>query len=149
MIPNFRAYNILNESVTLKELENKNKKHLSYGDIKREFLARGYKFLGNLSVKVKTINAFAYDEILNVVPDKDNDIYSWPDKRYIDASIFGCEHDKDLLEVLAEPYIEKASSCLTKKGDRYYVLWNQEKKILSRANIIFMIFYNFAIIHFT
>ena len=43
MILNFSAYNIISESVSLKELEKGNKRNLSYGDIKKGFLSKCYE----------------------------------------------------------------------------------------------------------
>lgn len=139
MILNFSAYNIISESVSLKELEKGNKRNLSYGDIKKGFLSRGYEFLGNVSIKVKSINAFAYDEILNVVPDelceklkKCNDlkyISHHITKSNLDIHTFGNDDAIDtILSVFSEQNIEKVLSCFTKKGDLYYVLWNNDKK---------------------
>ena len=56
MIPNFNAYNLINESITLKELSKVNKRNLSYGDMKKGFLSKGYELLGNISLKVLTYN---------------------------------------------------------------------------------------------
>jgi len=153
MIPNFNSYNILNESVSLKELEKGNSRKLSYGDMKNGFISKGYEFLGNISLKVKTINAFAYDEILNVVPDELCEkikecggrgyVSHTTKKGYLDAHTFGRDYDLDkLLSTLTEPNIEKVSSCFTKKGDLYYVLWNVENKYFYFITIDESSYYN-------
>ena len=139
MIPNFNAYNLINESITLQELSKGNEKNYSYGDMKRGFLSKGYEFLGNISLKVLTYNCFSYDEIIDVVPDElisklrecDSRKYikTVPEKKYINTNIFGRDYNLDsALKIISEPNIEKVRSCFSKKGDLYYVLWNNDKK---------------------
>ena len=139
MIPNFNAYNLINESITLQELSKGNEKNYSYGDMKRGFLSKGYEFLGNISLKVLTYNCFSYDEIINVVPDelvsKLSECFSRgyirtvPEKKYINTNTFGRDYNLDsALKIISEPNIEKVRSCFSKKGDLYYVLWNNDKK---------------------
>lgn len=139
MIPNFNAYNLINESITLQELSKGNEKNYSYGDMKRGFLSKGYEFLGNISLKVLTYNCFSYDEIINVVPDElvsklsecgsRGYIRTVPEKKYININTFGRDYNLDsALKIISEPNIEKVRSCFSKKGDLYYVLWNNDKK---------------------
>ena len=139
MIPNFNAYNLINESITLQELSKGNEKNYSYGDMKRGFLSKGYEFLGNISLKVLTYNCFSYDEIINVVPDglvsklrecgPREYIRTIPEKKYINTNIYGRDYNLDsALKIISEPNIEKIRSCFSKKGDLYYVLWNNDKK---------------------
>ena len=139
MIPNFNAYNLINESITLQELSKGNEKNYSYGDMKRGFLSKGYEFLGNISLKVLTYNCFSYDEIINVVPDElvsklsecgsRGYIRTVPEKKYINTNTFGRDYNLDsALKIVSEPNIEKVRSCFSKKGDLYYVLWNNDKK---------------------
>ena len=139
MIPNFNAYNLINESITLQELSKGNEKNYSYGDMKRGFLSKGYEFLGNISLKVLTYNCFSYDEIINVVPDElvsklsecgsRGYIRTVPEKKYINTNTFGRDYNLDsALKIISEPNIEKVRSCFSKKGDLYYVLWNNYKK---------------------
>ena len=139
MIPNFNAYNLINESITLQELSKGNEKNYSYGDMKRGFLSKGYEFLGNISLKVLTYNCFSYDEIINVVPDElvsklsecgsRGYIRTVPEKKYVNTNIFGRDYNLDsALKIISEPNIEKVRSCFSKKGDLYYVLWNNDKK---------------------
>lgn len=139
MIPNFNAYNLINESITLQELSKGNEKNYSYGDMKRGFLSKGYEFLGNISLKVLTYNCFSYDEIINVVPDElvsklsecgsRGYIRTVPEKKYINTNTFGRDYNLDsTLKIISEPNIEKVRSCFSKKGDLYYVLWNNDKK---------------------
>ena len=139
MIPNFNAYNLINESITLQELSKGNEKNYSYGDMKRGFLSKGYEFLGNISLKVLTYNCFSYDEIINVVPDElvsklsecgsRGYIRTVPEKKYINTNTFGRDYNLDsALKIISEPNIEKIRSCFSKKGDLYYVLWNNDKK---------------------
>ena len=139
MIPNFNAYNLINESITLQELSKGNKRNLSYGDMKKGFLSKGYEFLGNISLKVLTYNCFSYDEIIDVVPDElisklrecDSRKYikTVPEKKYVNTNIFGRDYNLDsALKIISEPNIEKVRSCFSKKGDLYYVLWNNYKK---------------------
>ena len=139
MIPNFNAYNLINESITLQELSKGNEKNYSYGDMKRGFLSKGYEFLGNISLKVLTYNCFSYDEIINVVPDElvsklrecgpREYISAVPEKKYVNTNIFGRDYNRDsALKIISEPNIEKIRSCFSKKGDLYYVLWNNNKK---------------------
>ena len=99
MIPNFNAYNLINESITLQELSKGNEKNYSYGEMKRGFLSKGYEFLGNISLKVLTYNCFSYDEIIDVVPDElinklrecgpRKYISTVPEKKYINTNTFG------------------------------------------------------------
>ena len=139
MIPNFNAYNLINESITLQELSKGNEKNYSYGDMKRGFLSKRYEFLGNISLKVLTYNCFSYDEIINVVPDElisklsecgsRGYIRTVPEKKYINTNTFGRDYNLDsALKIISEPNIEKIRSCFSKKGDLYYVLWNNDKK---------------------
>ena len=139
MIPNFNAYNLINESITLQELSKGNEKNYSYGEMKRNFLSKGYEFLGNISLKVLTYNCFSYDEIINVVPDElvsklsecgsRGYIRTVPEKKYINTNTFGRDYNLDsALKIISEPNIEKVRSCFSKKGDLYYVLWNNDKK---------------------
>ena len=139
MIPNFNAYNLINESITLQELSKGNEKNYSYGDMKRGFISKGYEFLGNISLKVLTYNCFSYDEIINVVPDElvsklsecgsRGYIRTVPEKKYINTNTFGRDYNLDsALKIISEPNIEKVRSCFSKKGDLYYVLWNNDKK---------------------
>ena len=139
MIPNFNAYNLINESITLQELSKGNEKNYSYGDMKRGFLSKGYEFLGNISLKVLTYNCFSYDEIINVVPDElvsklsecgsRGYIRTVPEKKYINTNTFGRDYNLDsALKIISEPNIEHVRSCFSKKGDLYYVLWNNDKK---------------------
>ena len=139
MIPNFNAYNLINESITLQELSKGNEKNYSYGEMKRGFLSKGYEFLGNISLKVLTYNCFSYDEIINVVPDElvsklsecgsRGYIRTVPEKKYINTNTFGRDYNLDsALKIISEPNIEKIRSCFSKKGDLYYVLWNNDKK---------------------
>ena len=139
MIPNFNAYNLINESITLQELSKGNEKNYSYGEMKRGFLSKGYEFLGNISLKVLTYNCFSYDEIINVVPDElvsklsecgsRGYIRTVPEKKYINTNTFGRDYNLDsALKIISEPNIEKVRSCFSKKGDLYYVLWNNDKK---------------------
>ena len=139
MIPNFNNYNLINESITLQELSKGNEKNYSYGDMKRGFLSKGYEFLGNISLKVLTYNCFSYDEIINVVPDElisklsecgsRGYIRTVPEKKYINTNTFGRDYNLDsALKIISEPNIEKIRSCFSKKGDLYYVLWNNDKK---------------------
>ena len=139
MIPNFNAYNLINESITLQELSKGNEKNYSYGDMKRGFLSKGYEFLGNISLKVLTYNCFSYDEIMDVVPDElvsklsecgsRGYIRTVPEKKYINTNTFGRDYNLDsALKIISEPNIEKVRSCFSKKGDLYYVLWNNDKK---------------------
>lgn len=139
MIPNFNAYNLINESITLQELSKGNEKNYSYGDMKRGFLSKGYEFLGNISLKVLTYNCFSYDEIIDVVPDElvsklrecgpRKYISTVPEKKYVNTNIFGRDYNRDsALKIISEPNIEKIRSCFSKKGDLYYVLWNNNKK---------------------
>ena len=139
MIPNFNAYNLINESITLQELSKGNEKNYSYGDMKRGFLSKGYEFLGNISLKVLTYNCFSYDEIINVVPDElvsklsecgsRGYIRTVPEKKYVNTNTFGRDYNLDsALKIISEPNIEKINSCFSKKGDLYYVLWNNNKK---------------------
>ena len=139
MIPNFNAYNLINESITLQELSKGNEKNYSYGDMKRGFLSKGYEFLGNISLKVLTYNCFSYDEIINVVPDElvsklsecgsRGYIRTVPEKKYINTNTFGRDYNlDDALKIISEPNIEGVRSCFSKKGDLYYVLWNNDKK---------------------
>ena len=139
MIPNFNAYNLINESITLQELSKGNEKNYSYYDMKRGFLSKGYEFLGNISLKVLTYNCFSYDEIINVVPDElisklsecgsRGYIRTVPEKKYINTNTFGRDYNLDsALKIISEPNIEKIRSCFSKKGDLYYVLWNNDKK---------------------
>lgn len=143
MIPNFNSYNLINESISLKELENGNSRGLTYGQMMSGFKSKGYEFLGNISLSIKTVNNFAYKEIKDVVPDElcekidecgGRDYISHTvDKGYLNTSTYG-EYDdnnyssKKLCSVLSEPNIEKVKSCFTKKGDLNYVLWNEENK---------------------
>ena len=138
MIPNFNAYNLINESITLQELSKGNEKNYSYGDMKRGFLSKGYEFLGNISLKVLTYNCFSYDEIIDVVPDElinklrecgpRKYISTVPEKKYINTNTFGRDYNLDsALKIISEPNIEKINSCFSKKGDLYYVLWNNDK----------------------
>ena len=139
MIPNFNSYNIIKESVSLRDLDGGNKKNFGYGDIKRGFLSKGYEFLGNISFKVKTINCISYDEIMSVVPTElcnklekcgKKYITHTPDKRYVDMSFFGMDNglDKSLETISNATGLEKVQSCFSKKGDLYYVLWNDKDK---------------------
>ena len=139
MIPNFNTYNLINESITLQELSKGNEKNYSYGEMKRGFLSKGYEFLGNISLKVLTYNCFSYDEIINVVPDElvsklsecgsRGYIRTVPEKKYINTNTFGRDYNLDsALKIISEPNIEKVRSCFSKKGDLYYVLWNNDKK---------------------
>ena len=139
MIPNFNAYNLINESITLQELSKGNEKNYSYGEMKRGFLSKGYEFLGNISLKVLTYNCFSYDEIIDVVPDElinklrecgpRKYISTVPEKKYINTNTFGRDYNLDsALKIISEPNIEKVRSCFSKKGDLYYVLWNNDKK---------------------
>ena len=139
MIPNFNTYNLINESITLQELSKGNEKNYSYGEMKRGFLSKGYEFLGNISLKVLTYNCFSYDEIINVVPDElvrklsecgsRGQIRTVPEKKYINTNTFGRDYNLDsALKIISEPNIEKVRSCFSKKGDLYYVLWNNDKK---------------------
>ena len=139
MIPNFNAYNLINESITLQELSKGNEKNYSYVDMKRGFLSKGYEFLGNISLKVLTYNCFSYDEIIDVVPDElvsklrecgpREYISTVPEKKYVNTNIFGRDYNRDsALKIISEPNIEKIRSCFSKKGDLYYVLWNNNKK---------------------
>lgn len=139
MIPNFNTYNLINESIALQELSKGNEKNYSYGDMKRGFLSKGYEFLGNISLKVLTYNCFSYDEIINVVPDElvsklsecgsRGYIRTVPEKKYINTNTFGRDYNLDsALKIISEPNIEKVRSCFSKKGDLYYVLWNNDKK---------------------
>ena len=139
MIPNFNAYNLINESITLQELSKGNEKNYSYGEMKRGFLSKGYEFLGNISLKVLTYNCFSYDEIINVVPDElisklsecgsRGYIRTVPEKKYINTNTFGRDYNLDsALKIISEPNVEKVRSCFSKKGDLYYVLWNNDKK---------------------
>ena len=138
MIPNFNAYNLINESITLQELSKGNEKNYSYYDMKRGFLSKGYEFLGNISLKVLTYNCFSYDEIMDVVPDElvsklsecgsRGYIRTVPEKKYINTNTFGRDYNLDsALKIISEPNIEKVRSCFSKKGDLYYVLWNNDK----------------------
>lgn len=140
MVPSFNSYNILKESISLSKLANGHSRVSKYSEMISGFKSKGYEFLGNISLKVKSINVFAYDEILNVVPDElcdklrecghmDRDYISHrPDKRNLNTNTFGDFNLDRLLEVLSEPNIEKVSSCFSKKGDLYYVLWNEDEK---------------------
>ena len=139
MIPNFNAYNLINESITLQELSKGNEKNYSYGEMKRGFLSKGYEFLGNISLKVLTYNCFSYDEIINVVPDElisklsecgsRGYIRTVPEKKYINTNTFGRDYNLDsALKIISEPNIEKVRSCFSKKGDLYYVLWSNKKR---------------------
>ena len=139
MIPNFNTYNLINESITLQELSKGNEKNYSYGDMKRGFLSKGYEFLGNISLKVLTYNCFSYDEIIDVVPDElinklrecgpRKYISTVPEKKYINTNTFGRDYNLDgALKIISEPNIESVRSCFSKKGDLYYVLWNNKKK---------------------
>lgn len=139
MIPNFNAYNLINESITLQELSKGNEKNYSYGEMKRGFLSKGYEFLGNISLKVLTYNCFSYDEIINVVPDElvsklsecgsRGYIRTVPEKKYINTNTFGRDYNlDDALKIISEPNIEGVRSCFSKKGDLYYVLWNNKKR---------------------
>ena len=139
MIPNFNAYNLINESITLQELSKGNEKNYSYGDMKRGFLSKGYEFLGNISLKVLTYNCFSYDEIINVVPDElvsklsecgsRGYIRTVPEKKYVNTNTFGRDYNlDDALKIISEPNIEGVRLCFSKKGDLYYVLWNNYKK---------------------
>ena len=139
MIPNFNAYNLINESITLQELSKGNEKNYSYGEMKRGFLSKGYEFLGNISLKVLTYNCFSYDEIMDVVPDElvsklsecgsRGYIRTVPEKKYVNTNTFGRDYNlESALKIISEPNIEKIRSCFSKKGDLYYVLWNNDKK---------------------
>jgi hypothetical protein len=139
MVPNINAYNTINESITLKELSKGNERNLSYGDMKKGFLSKGYEFLGNISLKVLTYNCFSYEEIIDVVPDElvsklsecgsRKYIRTVPEKKYINTNTFGRDYNLDnALKIISEPNIEKVKSCFSKKGDLYYVLWNNDKK---------------------
>lgn len=139
MIPNFNTYNLINESITLQELSKGNEKNYSYGEMKRGFLSKGYEFLGNISLKVLTYNCFSYDEIIDVVPDElvnklrecgsRKYISAVPEKKYINTNTFGRDYNLDsALKIISEPNIEHVRSCFSKKGDLYYVLWNNDKK---------------------
>ena len=139
MIPNFNAYNLINESITLQELSKGNEKNYSYGDMKRGFLSKGYEFLGNISLKVLTYNCFSYDEIMDVVPDElvsklsecgsRGYIRTVPEKKYVNTNTFGRDYNlESALKIISEPNIENVRSCFSKKGDLYYVLWNNDKK---------------------
>ena len=139
MIPNFNAYNLINESITLQEFSKGNEKNYSYGDMKRGFLSKGYEFLGNISLKVLTYNCFSYDEIINVVPDElvsklsecgsRGYIRTVPEKKYVNTNTFGRDYNlESALKIISEPNIENVRSCFSKKGDLYYVLWNNYKK---------------------
>ena len=139
MIPNFNTYNLINESITLQELSKGNEKNYSYGEMKRGFLSKGYEFLGNISLKVLTYNCFSYDEIIDVVPDElinklrecgpRKYISTVPEKKYINTNTFGRDYNLDgALKIISEPNIEGVRSCFSKKGDLYYVLWNNDKK---------------------
>ena len=107
--------------------------------MKRGFLSKGYECLGNISLKVLTYNCFSYDEIINVVPDElisklsecgsRGYIRTVPEKKYINTNTFGRDYNLDsALKIISEPNIEKVRSCFSKKGDLYYVLWNNDKK---------------------
>ena len=139
MIPNFNTYNLINESITLQELSKGNEKNYSYGEMKRGFLSKGYEFLGNISLKVLTYNCFSYDEIIDVVPDElinklrecgpRKYISTVPEKKYINTNTFGRDYNLDgALKIISEPNIESVRSCFSKKGDLYYVLWNNKKR---------------------
>ena len=139
MIPNFNTYNLINESITLQELSKGNEKNYSYGDMKRGFLSKGYEFLGNISLKVLTYNCFSYDEIMDVVPDElvsklsecgsRGYIRTVPEKKYVNTNTFGRDYNlESALKIISEPNIENVRSCFSKKGDLYYVLWNNYKK---------------------
>lgn len=139
MIPNFNAYNLINESITLQELSKGNEKNYSYGEMKRGFLSKGYEFLGNISLKVLTYNCFSYDEIMDVVPDElvsklsecgsRGYIRTVPEKKYVNTNTFGRDYNlESALKIISEPNIENVRSCFSKKGDLYYVLWNNYKK---------------------
>lgn len=150
MIPSFNYYNLLKESVSLGDLAKGNKRNLSYSDMKNGFLSKGYDFLGTLTMKVKMVNAFAYQEVLDTVPDefieklqvcgKDYVTFT-PDKSHLDMSIYKKEYGEDVLDsekflmYLAAMAIENVSSCFTKKGSLYYVLWNKENKYFYFAHI--------------
>ena len=90
-------------------------------------------------MKVLTYNCFSYDEIINVVPDElvsklsecgsRGYIRTVPEKKYINTNTFGRDYNLDsALKIISEPNIEKVRSCFSKKGDLYYVLWNNDKK---------------------
>ena len=139
MIPNFNTYNLLKESISLRDLDGGNKRNLGYGDIKKGFVSKGYEFLGNISFKVKTVNCISYDEIMNVVPTElcnklekcgKKYITHTPDKRYVDMHFFGIDDglDKSLETISNATGLEKVQSCFSKKGDLYYVLWNEKDK---------------------
>lgn len=157
MIPNFNSYNLINESISLKELEKGNSRGLTYGQMMSGFKSKGYEFLGNISLSIKTVNNFAYKEIKNVVPDELCDkidkcggrdyISHTVDKGYLNTSTYGEYDDNNyssekLRSVLSEPNIEKVKSCFTKKGDLNYVLWNEENKYFYFIKIDWHSYYN-------
>ena len=157
MIPNFNSYNLINESISLRELEKGNSRGLTYGQMMSGFKSKDYEFLGNISLSIKTVNNFAYKEIKDIVPDElcekidecgGRDYISHTvDKGYLNTSVYG-DYDDDnyssekLLSVLSEPNIEKVKSCFTKKGDLNYVLWNEENRYFYFIKIDWHSYYN-------
>lgn len=135
MIPNFNSYNILNESVSLKEIQ-KNKK--SYGFVKRDFTSKGYECLGNITFESYHRKNQKYKEVLDVIPDELCDkffkkattgfVSGTPNKDYVDVNLWGCDDESKFLSIFMEPNVENVIACITQKGDLYYCLYNDEKK---------------------
>lgn len=135
MIPNFSTYNILKESVSLKDIQ-KNKK--PYGVVKRDLTSKGYDFLGNITVQTSRYSNPKYDVILDFVPDElcqklskkeaRGFLSSVPYKFSIDFSIWGIDDKSKVLTIFDEENTEDVIACITNAGDLYYALYNDEKK---------------------
>lgn len=136
MIPNFNTYSLINESISLKDLRYSQKS--SYGKVKNDFTSKGYEFLGNITFKVYKFKCpEKYRVILDVVPDDVCDMlstYSYnyvsahPRKKSIYIHLWGCDDEQKLIDIFNESAAEDVIPCLTKKGDLYYALYNDDKK---------------------
>lgn len=142
MIPNFYDYFLIRESKSLSDLAKGNARNLSYGQIKRNFIGKGYDFLGTIYMEEKGSGTYKTEEITNAIPedilakvDKYGYKAGYISKRLEDVRYLSISIDSDSTEiynrfheVLGEPNIDKITSCFTQKQKLYYVLWNEEKK---------------------
>lgn len=135
MIPNFNSYNIINESVSLNELQ---KDKSSYGTVKRNFTSKGYECLGNITFEHRHRKNLKYPEVLDVIPDdlssrfREKELLGFVSgkaiKDFVDVNLWGTLDEDKFLSVFREPNIENVKACITQKGDLYYCLYNDEKK---------------------
>lgn len=127
----YDEYSKLNEEVSVNSFSEVeiNKAWATYGEMKKNFIGRHYTFLGTIYSEIKTVNAYKNDYFDSVITERIKSV--WNGNIHDETSISVEPNDGigyDYFGEIISKSVDEVTSCRTKTGKTYYVIFNRTKK---------------------